>query len=437
METGGYALDLAEPYLGDDGTPSVALIWNGHANYLTVRELKSHPELSEAGEYLEGVFFSSPRHLWRYPSKPVVPEGHDDIRRLHIDLQRCSDQYIEFPDSAWPSVFATWIMGSYLVPFIDRSPLLLIFGPSESGKGQVLDQVDRLAYRGTKMISPTPAVLYRWADEWEPTFALDELQDSDKESFRAIMTIVKGAYDGTPVYRCESKTHKVDAFQTRSFIALSLKGSHPAEDITNRGILFTMRRNEHPKTIVPWDSPEHKDLRARLVGLRLKLLADMNFLEGALKEVQERGTPEALGFDRRPRDIALSLLLPAILSGQEDELIEAIGKSNAEAKDADNSTFIALVQRCLEKKWVNYTDMQFISVLGVRDEVGSELIGDGELKPNDKLPTRRVTNALKTLGYETVRRTGNNPFIDTWSKHNLAAFETNKKRYPLVREGAE
>ena len=59
-----------------------------------------------------------------------------------------------------------------------------------------------------------------------------------------------------------------------------------------------------------------KDLGSRM-GLRLKALSDHQFLEEAVKKVQELGTPEALGFDRRPRDIAVSLLLPAVMPSLE------------------------------------------------------------------------------------------------------------------------
>lgn len=432
--TNGYDFSLAEPFIDDDGNPSVALIWNGRVNFWTIEDMKRDAELSEAGKWFEERYYSSSRLPWRYPSIPILPESLDDVWRLHVDIQRCNDQYIEFPDSAWSSVSATWLMGSYLVPFMDRSPVLLIFGPSESGKGQVLDQVDRLGYRGTKMISPTPAVMFRWTDRWTPTLALDELQDSAREDYRAVMNIVKGSYDGTPVFRCEPNSYEVCSYQTRGFMALSLKGSQPAEDIKNRGILFTMRRNEHPKALVPEDSDEHRELRARLVGLRLNMLTDRAFREEALRRVKERGRPEALGFDRRPRDIALSLLLPALLSGQEEELIETIRKSSDEAKDEDNTTFLARVHHCLEEEWESDQERQYISVLAVKDRVRYDMEGDGELKPNEKLATKRVTDAVKSLGYRMKRRTANVNFIDTLDKHNLDAYETNRKRYPLNRE---
>ena len=348
-ETFGYSMDLFEPYYDNEFEPAAAGIYNGH-----ILNLKKIWEWKEAhqkiGKYLEEALFPEKGGRWKYPTTPKLPAGEEDLKRLHQDLQRCNDDYIEFPDSRWASVFATWQMGSYLVPFIQRSPLLLVFGPSGSGKGQVLDQVDRLCYRGRKMISPTPAVLYRLADQWGPTFALDEVQDLDKETRQAIMQIVKGTYDGTPVSRCDNNTQEVLEFRTRSFIALSLKGSHPPEDfVKNRAILFTMRQNSSHKKLVPDDSEEHRELRARLLGLRLKLFSEPEFMEIYQRKVIEKAVPETLGFDRRPRDIAISLLLPAIMCGEEEDLIETIGKSSTEAKDAINSTFEARVQYVIEE----------------------------------------------------------------------------------------
>ena len=434
----GYSIEWAEPYYDiKDGAPSVALIWNGtNLKLKTLLDWKEEEPI--ISKYLEETFFSSPRRLWKYPTTPILPENDMDIVDLHIDIQRCNNDYIEFPNSAWPSTFATWLMGSYLAPFLHRSPILPTFGPSESGKGQILDQVDRLGYRGKKMISPTPAVMYRLADRWRMTFALDELQDLDKESFRAIMNIVKGSYDGTPVSRCDSNTGDVQEFQTRGFIALSLKGAQPAEDIKNRGILLTMQRNGEPKSLVPDDSPEHQDIRARLMGLRLRALSDPDFINGYLEKVQVQGTPEALGFDRRPKDIAVSLLLPAIMSHEEEALIEIIQKSSAEARDEINSTFTARVQHTYEDLIEGVSNVtRYYPILTIRAHLQDELRDDGDIKENEKLRTQRVTNALKTLGYELTRRTNNAPFIDRESKQNKLAFEINRKKYAIEKDASE
>lgn len=431
----GYSLDLAEPYIDEDGNHSVALIWNGtNLKLRTVDEWKK--DEPEIGKYLETLYFPHGKQRWKYPSTPTLPDGYGDVRRLHIEIQRCNDDYIEFPESAWPSVFATWIMGSYLVPFLPRSPVLPIFGPSGSGKGQVLDQIHLLGYRGKKYLDPTPAVLYRQADKWKMTFALDEIQDKDQESFRAIMSIVKGSYDGSSVPRCNSDSGDIDDFDSRGFFAISFKDHHPKEDVKNRGILLTMQENEITKKLVPDDSIEHRELRGRLMGLRFKCLTDPEFIGEVLKKVEIKGAPEALGFDRRPRDKAVSLLIPAIMSEQEDELIEIIGKSANEARDENNSTFVALVQHAFSNLTGPKTNPpRFYPVLAIRAHLQEELQADGELKDNQKLQTRKVTDALKTLGYDLVRKNGNNPFIDRESKHNIASFEINQKKFAIVEGG--
>lgn len=282
------------------------------------------------------------------------------------------------------------------------------------------------------MIDPTPAVLFRLADRWRMTFALDELQDKDKDSFREIMSIVKGSYDGTSVYRCDSNNDGVEEFRTRSFFSISFKDHHPKEDVKNRGILLTMQQNGTPRSLVPDDSPEHVNLRAQLMGIRLQALSDPQFLAEVQKKAVERGTPEALGFDRRPRDIAGSLLIPAIMFRQEIELINIIQKSNAEARDATNSTFLARAQHELEELIEGLdSPVKYYPILTLRNYLQDILQVEGELKDNQKLPTRWVTDALKTLGYEIVRRGGNAPFLDLESVQNRNALETNRKKYAI------
>lgn len=437
----GYSLNLAEPYIEEDGSPAIALIWNGE--YLKLKTLSEWAnESAELAKEIGKIYFPAKGQRWKYPSRPILPDGYSDIRQLHIDIQRCNEQYIEFPNDAWPSAFATWIMGSYLVPFMNRSPILPIWGPTISGKGQVLDQVDRLAYRGKKYLSPTPAILFRQADRWQMTFALDEIQDKDREQFVEIMNIVKGSYDGTPVPRTNQNTGEVDEFQTRAFFAISFKDRRPKTDVTNRGILLTMQMNGSHKEPVPRDdTPENMELRARLLGLRLKALTDRTFIDEVLGRVERIGTPEALGFDRRPRDKALALLIPAVMSGQEEELLEIIKKSSKAADNDTKSDFLARVQRAYEK--VLETDEGMCKrelresrrFVCVKDDIiprlESELREEGELKEKDILPTRRVTDALYTLGYKPERKTDNKSCIDREDKENKKAFEVNKKKYHI------
>lgn len=117
---GGYLLDLAEPYIDDDGTRAVAVIWNEtNLKLKTLDEWKTDEPL--LGKRFEEWFFNGNRPLWLYPSRPILFEDHDRgfcsslEDGVHTAIVRCNEKYIEFPDPDWASVFATWIIGSYLV----------------------------------------------------------------------------------------------------------------------------------------------------------------------------------------------------------------------------------------------------------------------------------------------------------------------------------
>jgi len=63
-----------------------------------------------------------------------------------------------------------------------------------------------------------------------------------------------------------------------------------------------------------------------------------------------------------------------------------------------------------------------------------ELKEEGEIKEKDTLPSRRVTVALMTLGYEIDHKTDNKSCIDREKKENKTAFEVNKKKFHIEEE---
>lgn len=120
----GYDLDLAEPYLEENGSLGVALIYNRqNVNIRSLSEWKE--DYKELGKYLEARFARN-RILWNLPGKPELREEDSS---LHRDIMRCNNDYIEFSNDLLPSVFATWQVASYLAPFLDKSPLLQVYGP--------------------------------------------------------------------------------------------------------------------------------------------------------------------------------------------------------------------------------------------------------------------------------------------------------------------
>ena len=126
------------------------------------------------------------------------------------------------------------------------------------------------------------------------------------------------------------------------------------------------------------------------------------------------------------------------MSHQEEELVEIVRESGTEARDANNSTFEAMTQHAYEELIRGLrTVVRYYPVLTIRAHLEELLRADGELRDDQSLTTRRVTNALKTLGYEIVRRTGNNPFIDREVERNVKAFEINRGKYAIGEDDTE
>ncbi len=71
--------------------------------------------------------------------------------------------------------------------------------------------------------------------------------------------------------RCIQNSDEVMEYHIEGFTAISFKDRFPPRTVQNRAIYFIMRQNSAHKELVPSDSPEHQELRARMMGLRLKL----------------------------------------------------------------------------------------------------------------------------------------------------------------------
>lgn len=419
----GYNLDLAEPYMEEDGSLGVALIYCGQqVSAKPLSELKEQSK--ELSEYLEARFAPN-RILWNLPGKPEVRE---DDPSLHRDIMRCNNDYVEFSNDLLPSVFATWQIASYLMPFLDKSPLLQIYGPPESGKGQVLDQVHNIAYRGFKFSRPSPAVLYRTCEGYRTTMAMDELQDLDNETWLAVMNVLKCAFDGTPIARCNTDNTDIEVFRTRSFMAASYKNKLPPEDVQGRSIHIPMRLNGEHRELVPIDSEEHQILRTRLLALRLKLLTNVKLAERLSLDASKAADPTALGFDGRARDIVRALSFVAGMFGENEALIETVRQSASKSAEELKETLEAQVQYALQDVWNSQNER--IYVLPIREALVENLTTQGNLEEGREIKTRRVTRALKVLNYELERGAQNAPYINKLSKANRTAFDSNCKRYP-------
>ncbi len=417
----GYDIQGAEPYQCDNGELGVATVaMNGSLKLRSISDWKSVDD--KLGEYLESKF---QKVFWYLPDEPNLAEDDPD---LYTDIIRCVSQYIDFGNDNTAPVLASWLIGSYFPYELHKSPLLWIFGPPGSGKGNVLDEVKLLGYRGFKFTRPTPAVLYRLADWFTPTMAIDELQDLDKETLGSTWNVLKCAYDGTPIARCNNDNSDLDFFQTRAFMAFATKITVPPQDVQERSIMVGMKKATMDIP-APLEDRIHRELRTRLFALRLRLRSEPNKIAYWNQEADSASQKEYCHGEAvtkligRPRDMARSLLFPALMFNDPDPIFEMVLEGEYVAAQEMRDSFMATVQYSIEEAWKISAGKVWIET--VKENVVNLLREKGDYDEKRELKTRAITTTVTTLNYMIERGSGNKPYISIASKKNIEAYQKN------------
>ncbi len=96
-------------------------------------------------------------------------------------------------------------------------------------------------------------------------------------------------------------------------------------------------------------------------------------------------------------------MLPALMCGEEEALIETIKKSHTQARM--KRARVSMQQYIGRLKGLS-DGPRYIPVEALRNDLTEEMKADGTLRDNDVLKTRKVTDALKLLGFESDQEDG-------------------------------
>jgi hypothetical protein len=97
-------------------------------------------------------------------------------------------------------VISCIVMASYFYDILEVFPILIIFGPFETGKGRLLHCVIYMGHRGMSGLDPSDASLYRMTEAWKPYIGIDEFYDFTRNIERLLRSMYKR---GTKVPRME------------------------------------------------------------------------------------------------------------------------------------------------------------------------------------------------------------------------------------------
>ena len=106
--------------------------------------------------------------LWRIPDDwwdGETPKNIEETLRY----------YIRLGDDREYTIVASWILGTYLFPLFTAYPYLIIKGEKGSGKGTLLNILQRSCWNSTdEIITPSPSYLFRMIEDQRPTLLVDE-----------------------------------------------------------------------------------------------------------------------------------------------------------------------------------------------------------------------------------------------------------------------
>jgi hypothetical protein len=206
---------------------------------------------------------------WTVDPWPDVAEGDALIR----DIIRRFRRHVVFNhDVALAS--ALWLMFSWVHDEVaTHSPILNINSAEpESGKSTLMSVISFLMPRCISSVDITKAALYRSIKIWEPSFCIDEFDDTlsargdeNKQELRSVIN--SGHERGQGVLRCIEPDYTPQMFSTFAPKAIGMVGRKLPPATLGRCIFIEMRRKKGSELVEKFhrvDDPDLASLRSRL-----------------------------------------------------------------------------------------------------------------------------------------------------------------------------
>jgi len=449
--SGTYA--IAEAYCEVDNRMGVAVIEN--VTTPAVR-LLSWTDLKEELDDHEGrIIRDVEREIAQFPwldrncGLPAKPDMTIDDKTLFADVMAYLRCHVELPDENHYAVCASWVIATYLREQFDIAPRIIFHAPTRSGKTRALETLRAISYRGMIFVDPTGPSLFRVIQQYWPTIFIDEGQYLIGKNEQAISQTFKGGFGaGIKIPRVRDDG-SIDCFEPFCFLAFASKRL-PPEDWQNRAILISMQERTKDGLRHRIDYQAAKQLRGRLLALRLRVLAEIidlvPYQEMAMtaSTVPIAGRNGRLGYlNDRSGDIARCLLVPGFLFGGSSEVLTAVVDSQSLAAEELRETLEAKVFLALEEAMGTSgiidertcASMRLSEVFtrDIQMRLNEDLRNHGDARPRD-ISTKTVTSMLRSLGFETQRGKKNMSFLVGGEKF-IRAWNVAHSRYVACGSG--
>jgi hypothetical protein len=446
------ALPSGEIWVADDGTVGFTAIIDGKIVSKTSDEWWQND--NEMADMIDARYEKA---LELYPlagcPEPYL-QGQED-KALLKDIASIIHRFVDLPpregkltgeDSPYYAAQAAWCIGSALAKRLSVRPRWFPRGQTKFGKTRGMTVSSYCSYRGCLIGNPTAPLVYRLVSDYDVTLFIDEFQDLDAETRRAILDVLKLGFDGTSIKRVNmDRDGDIQSFSNKTFSALAIKDSELPEDVLNRGIPVPMgiKTRELDKDD-PSDNDEFKAIRTRLVALKLKVdagIIDYQVVRARAKELslmpfRFRGKKYVL--DGRDRNIAEVLLIPVVLMGENEadvnDIMEVMVRSTITADDQNRDmmpcrAWFALYEEVMNCGACNKLDDDSYPVFKfkpriegshIRLRLVNRLHDMGDIKQDSDVKTSQVTGLLQSLGFTFDRSHANIPVLELGNTFKVA-----------------
>lgn len=223
----------------------------------------------------------------------IPPETH----KVFGEIRAAFTSYVYYDEPVIYDFISTYIIATYFYPLFQAFPLLVLYGPKQSGKTLTLQMIEHLAFNAMLLTDPTPAIIFRSIEELGPTLLLDEIESlaNRRDYSGSIMSMLRASYKRIDVPRMEERPE--GGFKLRLFSCYGPKviGTiQGVEDVlANRSIILVMlrRKPEDEKLFTRTDPALEEDrwwkLRNKLYLLIMTRWEELNgLIKQTIKELE-------------------------------------------------------------------------------------------------------------------------------------------------------
>ncbi|MFC1552197.1 hypothetical protein ACFL6P_06470 [Candidatus Latescibacterota bacterium] len=350
------------------------------------------------------------------PNLGVMLEPQDiDPAALFREVEGFIRDHVVLPREGDYLIVTLWIFHTYVIEKFESTPYLYLHGIHHSGKTRSGMIMIKLAYRGTPLVSPTEAVLFRITEHYEPTLLLDEIELTGRGSKQGIVHLIKTRYKrGIPVIRTNMDNglqgeERLESFDTFGPLIMCTSGYVPA-DIEDRSLVFLMQRSESEIVDRKADPDKIIELRNRLTIWRANMM--------------NRDLPEVKPITRwRLWEIVepLCQVLKVVDPDREEEFTQYVQAIHEEREASERQSLEAEIVRAI------YEACELTGELTVTTDDITNRILRNRGNDQDKLSNYVVGRRIARLGYHNSRSSKQRGYII-----DLDLLEQHKKEYGIT-----